>query len=286
MPRRGLRSGCVGAADEAAPRGLERRPRQEGGGGRRQRERLRREIGGFLPAIMYRCLDDPSWTAIYVTEGMLALTGYAHDDFLSGRVHYSDIMLPDDLERTRSGIRAALSEGRVYEGEHRIRHRDGSVRWIWCRLKGVFGPAGGVECLEGMNLDITGRKRHEKELAEARSAAESASRAKSEFLANVSHEIRTPMNAILGITELVLETPLNPYQRRYLVTLKSAADSLLAIIEDLLDLSRAEAGRMELTPAPFLLRQMLGETLKALALRAYKKGLEVACDLRGDVPDA
>ena len=102
---------------------------------------------------------------------MLALTGYTHDDFLSGRVHYSDIMLPDDLERTRSEIRAALSERRVYEGEHRIGHRDGSVRWIWCRLKGVFRPDGGVECLEGMNLDITERKRHEKEFAEARTAA-------------------------------------------------------------------------------------------------------------------
>ena len=70
------------------------------------------------------------------------------------------------------------------------------------------------------------------------------------------------------------------------MTLKSAADSLLAIIEDLLDLSRVEAGRMELTPAAFSLRQMLGETLKALAQRAYRKGLEVACDFRGDVPDA
>jgi two-component system, sensor histidine kinase and response regulator len=252
----------------------------------REQERRNRAIDRFLPALTFRCLEDENWTALYCTEGVLALTGYPAEDFLSGRIHYADLMLPDDLALTRRLVRVAMSEGRVYEAEHRIRHRDGSVRWIWNRMSGVFAPDGSLRFIEGMNLDITERKRQEEELRAAKQTAEAANRAKSEFLANVSHEIRTPMNAILGMAELALETPLTPDQRRYLATLKSAADSLLVIIEDLLDVAKIEAGRMELNPVAFALRPLLGETLKALAVRADKKGLELACDVRPDVPDA
>jgi two-component system sensor histidine kinase/response regulator len=252
----------------------------------REQERRNRAIDRFLPALTFRCLEDEHWTALYCTEGALALTGYPAEDFVSGRVHYADLMLPDDLDLTRRQVRVAMSQRRVYEAEHRIRHRDGSIRWVWNRMSGVFAPDGSLRFLEGMNLDITERKRQEVELRAAKQAAEAANRAKSEFLANVSHEIRTPMNAILGMAELALETPLTPEQRRYLSTLKSAADSLLVIIEDLLDVAKIEAGRMELDSVDFSLRPVLGETLKTLAVRAHKKGLELACDVRADVPDA
>ena len=182
----------------------------------REQERRNRAIDRFLPALTFRCLEDENWTALYCTEGVLALTGYPAEDFLSGRIHYADLMLPDDLALTRQLVRVAMSERRVYEAEHRIRHRDGSIRWVWNRMSGVFAPDGSLQFLEGLNLDITERKRQEDELRAAKQAAEAANRAKSEFLANVSHEIRTPMNAILGMAELALETPLTPDQRRYL----------------------------------------------------------------------
>jgi CheY-like chemotaxis protein/nitrogen-specific signal transduction histidine kinase len=118
----------------------------------------------------------------------------------------------------------------------------------------------------------------------ARRAAEAASQAKSDFLANMSHEIRTPLNGIMGITELLLHTPLAPAQQRYLHLIKQSSDTLLAVITDVLDFSKIEAGKLELNHETVDIRAMVNDAVQSVLLRAHAKGLELVVDIPPDVP--
>ena len=177
------------------------------------------------------------------------------------------------MVKARQMIETAMQQGaHFFEWRHR-------------RIDGAEFPATVLLArmeLEGRRLlqatvrDITEEKRAAEALRAAKDAAEAASRAKSTFLANMSHEIRTPLNAVIGMTELVLKTPLSAQQREYLSTVKDSGEALLSVINDILDFSKIEAGKLVLDCVPFDLRESLGDTMKSLAMRRHQKNLELA----------
>jgi two-component system sensor histidine kinase/response regulator len=162
---------------------------------------------------------------------------------------------------------------------------DGRVTWAASAKLPLYDQQGQIVGTFGISRDVTEQKMAAEALRAAKEAAESASRAKSDFLANMSHEIRTPLNAIIGMTELVLDGPLNSSQRDYLKMVRDSGECLLLVINDILDFSKIEAGKLDLECTPFDLRESLGDTLRSLAVRAHAQGLELACRIPPDVPD-
>ncbi len=140
----------------------------------------------------------------------------------------------------------------------------------------------GKRCVIASVMDVTRRQRAEQAVREARDAAEEATRLKSAFLANMSHEIRTPMNAIIGMAELCLATALNERQQNYLGKIKSASEALLGIINDILDLSKIEAGKIKLESIPFVLEAVFDQVSSVTALRAEAQGVELGYDINDD----
>src|SRR6266478_3626095 len=245
-------------------------------------QRFRGTFENAAVGIGHRHLDG---RFLRVNQKFCSILGYPRDELLQRTGQ--EITHPDDKGAGVDLAEALLrGESPGFTLEKRYVRRDGSPVWVELSVSLQRDGAGKPDYFIGIVQDISARKRLEGELRQAKEAAEAANLAKDEFLANVSHEIRTPMNAILGMTELVLDTPLEEDQRHGLKTVKSAADSLLGLINDLLDFSKIEAGKLELVPADFSLRGAVGDTLRALAVRAHKKGLELVYHVQADVPDA
>jgi two-component system, sensor histidine kinase and response regulator len=225
------------------------------------------------------CTFDLEGKFLRVNRACERLWGYKPEELI-GRPFLA-MVHPDDQERTRTVDQSILNGMSVTGFENRYLRKDGTVVWIvW--------TANWSEALQ-INVcvarDMTPRKQLEIELLRAREAAEAASLAKSEFLATMSHEIRTPMNGIIGMTELVLDTQLDRYQREYLDMARSSAYALLGLLNDILDFSKIEAGKLELEATSFSLRACVGGMLKALGTRADQKGLELTADIAATVPD-
>jgi len=179
---------------------------------------------------------------------------------------------------------AAFAEGECLSSTDVAIRSGGLVRWFsWIELS-VRDKASDQVSHRAIARDITARKRAETALINARERAEYASQAKSRFLATVSHEIRTPMNGIMGMAKLLADTELSPEQRTYVGAVSTSASALLALIDDLLDYSKIEAGRFESEPQPMSPREIADNVVELLAARAYAKDIGLGCHVAPDVP--
>ena len=223
---------------------------------------------------------DPYGIITDVNKQMEALTGCTRDELIGAP--FKDYFT--DPERAEAGIKRVLGERKVTDYELTACARDGKKTVVSYNattfydrkrlLQGVFAAA----------RDVTERKRVEAELQQAKAAAESASRTKSEFLASMSHEIRTPMNAIMGIADLLAKTKLSPEQDKYVQIFRRAGDNLLNLINDILDLSKVEASQIELERTGFSLNDHLEKVTEMVAARAQEKGLVLVCEIAPNVP--
>lgn len=222
----------------------------------------------------------------YVNERYAAMLGYQREELPSGIEGPFALMHPDDKDRVRQQA-IDYVEGRRpdYRVEFRLRHADGSWRWILSQGQLVERATDGAPVrMVGTHIDVTEQREFEERLRVAKEAAESATRAKSEFLAMMSHEIRTPLNGVLGMTSLLLETELTEDQREFVSTIRVSGDALLRIINDILDFSRIEANRLELEKIDFDLHSVVRNALDLNIERAYQKGLELHAYIDPGVP--
>jgi PAS domain S-box-containing protein len=193
---------------------------------------------------------------------------------------------PEDLEESNRLIEAHC-EGRseAYDFECRMRHRSGEWIWVHDRGKVVEWDADGKPLrMAGTHTDIHARRQSQEELRKSRDVAEAATRTKGEFLSMMSHEIRTPLNGIVGMCGLLAETELRPEQAEYARVIGTSAETLMAIVNDVLDFSKMEAGKQEIVREAFDLRQTLEEVVDLVSLRAGEKGLEVALQYAPGLP--
>ncbi|PZE11103.1 two-component system sensor histidine kinase/response regulator [Pseudomonas sp. 57B-090624] len=198
--------------------------------------------------------------------------------------HWQARVHPEDIDRVANQLRAAIDGSARYEPIFRIVRPDGQVRFIQAAAQIERDAQGQPTKVTGINRDITAQRELESRLLEARDRADAASAAKSFFLANMSHEIRTPMNAVLGMLQLVQGTALNERQLDYVLKAQTAARSLLGLLNDILDYSKIEAGKLQLDPHDFELEALMRDLAVVLAGNQGDKDVEVMFDLDARVP--
>ena len=214
-----------------------------------------------------------------------AFFGVNRRQFVGKRVLDLEYLPEDTRQAYQAEDEAVIAECKRVTREVRLPGADGSLHDTLYSVSGFRAPDGRPDGLIGVIVDITALKEAEREADRARATAESAAAAKADFLANMSHEIRTPMNAIIGMTHLALQTELNSRQKNYLTKVDNAAKGLLGIINDILDLSKIEAGMMHFEHAPFSLDTTLRHLSDMCALKARERGLELLYDIDPEVPD-
>ena len=264
----------------------------------RYREHLEQEVSlrtADLAAAMEeeQALFDSASVGIMLTKGRIIERNNRRLDEMLGYASGEQIGMPtrhwyiseEDWRSVGESLAALVWHGEIYSEDRQLKRKDGSVLWarLSARAIDLSNPDKGMACVV---QDISVEHAASAEMAKARALAEDAVRAKSDFLANMSHEIRTPMNAIVGMAYLTLRTELNERQRDYLEKIQRASQHLLGIINDILDISKIEAGKMVVEHIAFELERVLDNVTGLMAEKTAAKGLELIIDVASDVPNA
>ena len=225
---------------------------------------------------------DPAGIITDVNKQMEALTGSTRDELIGAP--FKDCFT--DPIRAEAGIKRVLNEKSVTDYELTARTRDGKQTVVSYNATTFYDRNRTLQGVFAAARDVTERKRFEQELQQAKAAAESASRTKSDFLASMSHEIRTPMNAIMGIADLLAKTTLSPEQDKYVQIFRRSGDNLLNLINDILDLSKVEASQLDLEQTGFSLSDHLEKVIEMVAPRAHEKSLTLEYEIAPNVSNA
>jgi PAS domain S-box-containing protein len=221
-------------------------------------------------------MTDVQGRILYANDRFCAISGYAREELL-GQNHRI-LNSGHHPAEVWTGLYRTLAAGRVWHGELKNRARSGRYYWVDTTIVPLPGPDGKPYRYIAIRTEITGRKQAEADLNAAMEMAHAAYRAKSHFLATMSHELRTPLNAVLGFTDLLLESGLNPEQREYADAVRAGGDQLLKLIAGLLDLSSLEAGHFVLESREYRLDLLVQEVVEEFRPKAAGASLEIACE--------
>jgi PAS domain S-box-containing protein len=219
----------------------------------------------------------------WVNESFTKISGYTLEE-VQGKLPSSFLQGAGTDQQTLDRVRAKIEAQQTFSEEVLNYHKNGTPYWISMSITPILDKLGHVSRFISVESDITQRIKTDQELKAAKEAAEAATRAKSEFLATMSHEIRTPMNAVIGLTSLLVETDLTKSQRDYVETVRISGDNLLTIINDILDYSKIEAGKLELEQQAFCLQERIEVILDLLKERGQRKGLRLSLEIDPAVP--